>query len=118
MKLNSDTLIKDDLGGVISLKLREGGSLNDYCFKHIDGYDPDRFEALAIRVFFGKETIITVYALDKNAQENTVSAEKMPVRKFKMDGSFLKDIIPFIEACNFTLTTGNYPLEDMKVINE
>lgn len=119
MKLQSDVNIQGDLGGTMSVQFKYNNSLNDYCAKHIPNYDPDRLEALAIRLYYGKETIVTVYAIDKDRLEGTnFTPEKMPVKKFKLEFTFLKDILPFIEECNFTLTTGHYPLEEMEVINK
>ena len=119
MQLESDVNIKGDLGGAISVKFKEGQALSNYCAKHIPEYNPDRFEIMAIRFFYGKESEVTMYAIDKDRMEGTnYSKDKMPVKKFKLDVSFLKDIIPLVEECNFTLTTGNYPLVDMEVINK
>jgi hypothetical protein len=119
MKLESDTKIKDDLGGPISIKFKPGSSFNDYCAKHIENFNADRFEVLAVRFYYGKETAITLYAIDKDRQEgNNFSPDKMPVKKFKLDFQFARDLLPLVEECNFTLTTGNFPLEDMEVINK
>jgi hypothetical protein len=118
MQLDSESNIKDDLGGVMSVKFTPGNHFNEYCAKHIDNYDPLQFEILAVRVFYGKETIVTVYAIDRARLKGTThSPGKMPVKKFKLKAPFLKDIIPFIEECNFTLTTGLVPLERMEVEN-
>ena len=87
--------------------------------KNLPDYNPDRFEVMALRFFYGKETMITLYAVDKHRMEGTNFSEgKMPVKKFKLNPSFMKDILPLVEECNFTLTTGNYPLMDMEVINK
>ena len=119
MNSASNTKIKDDLGGNISVKLKDRNSFNDYCAKHIENYNPDRFEALAIRFFYGKESAITLFAIDKERQEgDNFSADKIPVKKFKLDMRFAGDVLQFIEECNFTLTTGDYPLENMEVINK
>lgn len=119
MKLESDINIKDDLAGPVSIKLKNKESLNSFCSVHIPNYNPDRFEAMAIRVYSGKEKSVTVFAIDKNRQEdNNFSSEKMPVKKFKLDFNLIDKIWPFIEEYNMTLTTGNFPLEDMQVINK
>jgi hypothetical protein len=118
MQLASDTHIKDDLGGAMSVKFLPGNDFNDYCIKHIENYDPLRFEILAIRVFFGKETLITLYAVDKDRKEKSLGdITRIPVKKFKATLPFLKDLLPFIEECNFTLSTGKYHLAEMEVIN-
>jgi len=118
MQLKSDINMKGDLGGTLSVEFKPNSSFNDYCAQHIVNYDPDRFEVVAVRFYHGKETIVTVFALDKNRIEGTTfNKGKMPVKKFKLNFTFLKDILLFIEECNFTLTTGHYPLEDMEVVN-
>jgi hypothetical protein len=117
MQLDSDTNIKDDLGGAMSVKFKPGNSFNAFCSQHIENYNPDQYDILAIRVYYGKETLVTVYAVDRLRQENAQVVDKIPVKKFKINAAFLSDIVPFIEECNFTLTTGRYPLCDMEVIN-
>jgi len=119
MKLESDTHIKDDLGGAMSVKFKPGSSIEEYCKNNIENYNPDRFEVLAIRFYYGKETAITLYAIDKERMEgDNFSKDKMPVKKFKLNISFIENFLPFIDECNFTLTTGNYPLIDMEVVNK
>jgi hypothetical protein len=119
MKLDSKSQIKDDLGGALSVKLKDGKTFEDFCIQNIPNYSPDRFEAIAIRVFYGKEMVITVYALDKSRQEgDNFNPEKMPVKKFKLVSISITTVLSFLEGFNFTLTTGNYPLEDMEVENK
>ncbi len=118
MKLE-DTIIEGDLGGAISLRLKSGTSINTFCASHIQNFDPDRLEVLAIRFYYGKEMTITLYAIDKDGQEGSnFSPDKIPVKKFKLDTQFAQNLLPFIQECNFTLTTGNFPLESMEVINK
>lgn len=47
--------------GIISAKLANNQSLDDFYTEHIADYNRHRFEAFAIRVFSGNETIITIY---------------------------------------------------------
>ena len=119
MQLESDIHIKDDLGGAMSIKFKKGSSFDEYCRNNIENYNPDRFEVLAIRLYYGKETNITLYAIDKDRMEgDNFKKDKIPVKKFKLNISFLQSILSFIDECNFTLTTGNYPISDMEVINK
>ena len=119
MKLDSKTQIKDDLAGILSVKLQEGKSFDDFCAKFIPNYNRERFEAIAIRLFYGKEVNITAYALDKERQEGeNFNPDKMPVKKFKLPPVSPSEVFSFIREFNFTLTTGNYPLEDMEVENK
>ena len=119
MQLKSDISMKGDMEGAISIRFKPGSTFNDYCVAHIANFDPDRFEVLAVRFYYGKETVITVYAIDKYRQERSNSPpHKIPVKKFKLSVAFLKDIESIIDECNFTITTGNYPIESMEVINK
>ncbi len=109
----------EDLQGTFSVKLANDQTLDDFCMSHIAEYNRDRFEALAIRLYVGAETTITVFALDKTRQENsTIIVDKLPVKKFKITTLPMAELFSYIEGFNCTLTTGNYPLEDMEVINK
>jgi len=117
MQLDSDTDIKDDLGGAMSVKFKAGKNFQDYCTTHLPDYDAERLEVMAVRFYYGKETEVTLYAMDKDRLATAPEGE-VPVKKFKLTVDFLKDILPLIAECNFTLTTGHYPLESMRVINK
>ncbi len=109
----------EDLQGSFSVKLANDQTLDDFCMSHIAEYNRDRFEAMAIRLYVGAETTITVFALDKTRQENsTIMIDKLPVKKFKITTLPMAELFSYIEGFNCTLTTGNYPLEDMEVINK
>jgi hypothetical protein len=116
MQLASDTDIHDDMGGAMSIRFTPGSSFNDYCRSHIPNYDAERLQVLAIRFYYGRETIVTLYAMDKDQLHDDDG--EIPVKKFKLTVNFLKDVFPHIEECNFTLTTGHYALENMRVINK
>ncbi|MDB5228944.1 MAG: hypothetical protein JWN78_3137 [Bacteroidota bacterium] len=119
MQLVSDTNIKDDLEGAMSIKFKSRDSFNEYCADHIPNYNTERFEILAIRVYHGRETSVTVYAVDKERMgRGNYSEGKIPVKKFRLNNIRLMDLLPFIDECNFTLTTGIYPLADMEVVNK
>jgi hypothetical protein len=108
-----------DLSGEIAVTLANKQTLDDFCVQYIADYNKDRFEAFAIRVLLGKETVITIYAIDKTRQEGTTfNKEKIPVKKFKLDTLPLHSLFSYCESFNFTLTTGNYRLDDMQVINK
>ena len=59
MQLDDETLITDDLAGVISLNFVPGSPVDEFLEKHIENYTTERFEILAIRVYYGKEIILT-----------------------------------------------------------
>lgn len=109
----------EDLQGTFSVKLANDQTLDDFCTQHIAEYNKDRFEAIAIRLYVGAETVITVFALDKTRQDNsTVNIDKIPVKKFKITTLPISELFSYVEGFNCTLGTGNYQLEDMEVINK
>ena len=119
MKLDSNQPVKDDLAGVLSLRLREGKTLDEFCARNVANFETSRFEAIAIRLYYGKDISITLYALDKARQEGeNFNPDKMPVKKFKLNTVSIHEVLSFVREFNFTLTTGNYPLEDMEVVNK
>ncbi|MES2775937.1 MAG: hypothetical protein V4722_17305 [Bacteroidota bacterium] len=107
-----------DIAGAIAVKLANNLTLDDFCEQHVADYNRDRFEAIAIRLFLGKETVITVYAVDKLRQEDgALNPEKLPVKKFKLTTIPANELLSYCESFNFTLSTGTYHVEDMEVIN-
>lgn len=120
MNTGSNAVTKnDELSGILTLRLKSGKTLDEFCERNFDNYNSDQFEAIAIRVFYGKELVVTLYALDKVRQEGTnYNINKIPVKKFKKTTLGLADLLTFIEEFNFTLSSGNYPIEDMEVINK
>lgn len=63
---NTKEIISEGLKGSISVTMANGQTLDDLCTQFIQDYNRDRFEAIAIRLFIGDETIVTIYALDKS----------------------------------------------------
>ena len=114
----TETKTKDDLGGVISLEFIPGVSLNDFCARHIENYDPARFEVLALRFQYSKDMTIIVYAIDNNYNETEGDPLKGPVCKFKIDSFSIQDILSFVTEFSFTLTSGLHPLKDLELINK
>jgi len=108
-----------DLSGSIAIELANNQTLDDFCDEYISDYNRDRFEAIGIRLLLGKETIITVYALDKLRQEgSTYNSDKLPVKKFKLTELPADVLFSYCAGLNFTLSTGNYAIEDMEVMNK
>jgi hypothetical protein len=113
------TVTPQQLSGDLSIQLANGQTLDDFCQSHIAEYNRDRFEAIAIRVFVSDESIVTVYALDKMRQENTtLNPDKIPVKKFKLEDVPLNELLTYCQGFNCTLSTGNFPIEAMEVINK
>lgn len=116
---HSQTDVEANLEGSIKVTLANNLTLEDFCSQYIPDYNRDRFEALAIRLFVGDETLITVYALDKIRQEDsTITTGKMPVKKFKLTGVPVTAVFNYCSAFNCTLQTGIYDMEDMEVMNK
>ena len=109
-----------DLTGEISFSLAEGQSLDQLFAHYIHEYNPDRMEAYAFRVLLGQENILTLFAIDNFNQENnsTTDTEKLPVKKYKVPNVPLQELFKFFKEINFTVSTNNYPLESLQVINK
>ncbi|MEO7312996.1 MAG: hypothetical protein ABIX01_21600 [Chitinophagaceae bacterium] len=108
-----------DIAGAIAVKMANNQNLDDLCQHYVAEYNRDRFEAIAIRVFAGKETIITLYALDKLRQEDQAgNPDRLPVKKFKLTNVPAAALFSFCESFNFTLSTGVHHIEDMEVVNK
>ncbi len=107
------------LNGKAALDLFRKEDLNSLAVKLINNYDPDRFEATAIRLFVQKnEPVITIYAVDTLRQEqNNYPKDKLPVKKFKIPMSF-EEFLKHVKKFDFTITNGAYDIEDMLVINK
>lgn len=110
---------QEELRGLISFRLNPGKRFGEFCERNFNNYDPDRFEAIAIRFFYAKEIVITLYALDKPRQEGTnYDINKLPVKKFKSNAISLQEFMAFVSEFNFTLGVGNFPVEDIQIINK
>ena len=118
METNAN-LVKQEIDGKITIKMRENKSFEELCERIIPNYNRDRYEAIALRLYYGDDVIVTVYALDKSRHEGSnFDKEKLPVKKFKLKGLNLSEVFSLVEEFNFTLNTGNYNLDDMEVINK
>lgn len=119
METDSNEVMNTELKGSISIKLNAGKTLDEFCEKNFENYNSDQYEAVAIRLYYEKEIIVTLYALDKVRQEGSnYNIHKIPVKKFKTSSLGLAEMLAFVQEFNFTLSAGNYPLEDMEVINK
>jgi len=109
----------EEIEGKITVRFNRNTSLIDLCEKFFKTFNADEHEPIALRLFYGKETILTLYALDKVRQENSSDfREKLPVRKFKEVIDSIEEVLLFLNEMNFTLEAGNFPLDDMEVINK
>jgi hypothetical protein len=104
-----------DLMGAVSINLEEGQDFNALGAS-LAGYDPAHFEAVALRVFIENTPVVTVYALDKARASRAENTDKLPVRKFKKEISF-EELFSKLRLVNFTVSTGEYNIDDMEVVN-
>jgi hypothetical protein len=117
--MENNTIINEEqLKGILSITIEPGKSLSAFCKLNFNNFDPDRYEALALRVFHGKETVVTLYALDKKRDaRKSQSSDTLPVKKFKSMDLSITQLLPYIKEYNFTVSSGNYPVDKMEVIN-
>ncbi len=117
--MGKGALIHESIEGTIKVLMANSLTLDDFCSEYIQDYNRDRFEAFAIRLFVGNKTVVTVYAVDKIRQEDSITnPDKIQVRKFKLTDIQLPAILAYCSSFNCTLNTGNYELDDMKVTNK
>ena len=101
--------------GSLSVTFKETDDFNTLCCR-LAGYSSERFEAIALRFFSGEETIITIYARDK--MKNTGGPDdRIPVHKFKVQSS-LADFFNEIRQLNFTISSTQFDLWEMEVVNK
>jgi hypothetical protein len=102
------------LVGVVSVNFKENETFNSLASR-IAGYNPERFEAVALKVYIEQSPVVTIYAVDKQ-KELSNTGEKLPVKKFKLSLS-LEEFAALFSSLNFTATTGEYDIDNMEVIN-
>jgi hypothetical protein len=109
-----------DLTGSAAIKFANGITLDDFCAAHFANYNTERYKAIAVRLFEGNETVVTVYAIDKMHQydNDNYDAGKVPVKKFKLNFLSVTDLFRYCDSFNCTLTLEDYPIEEMDVINK
>ena len=107
------------LSGKSSLDLFRREDLNSLASRLISNYNPDRFDATALRFFVQKGTpVITLFAVDKMKQEgDNYPNNKVPVKKFKIRIS-LPEFMKRIKRFDMTLSNDAYDIGDMLVVNK
>ena len=106
-----------NLSGQISLSFSLHLNIVDFFIKHIPGYDSQRFNIVAIRVFSGEEFVVTLYAEDKQ-HVTSIHPGKLMVKKFKIVGISHEEFFMFTEGYNFTVFNKEYDVTQMEVINK
>ena len=107
------------LTGKSSIDLFRKEDLNSLAQKLIPNYNPDRFDASALRFFVQKgEPVITLYAVDKVKQDDDdYPHNKLPVKKFKIRIPF-DEFVRHFKRFDVTLTNEAYDIGDMLVLNK
>jgi hypothetical protein len=107
------------LTGKSAMDLFSKEDLNSLAAKLIPNYNPDRFDATALRIFVQKgEPIVTFFAVDKLKQEeNNYPKNKVPVKKFKIPISF-NIFKKYFKRFDVTLSNDAYDIGDMLVVNK
>jgi hypothetical protein len=100
-----------DLSGAVSIDISEGEDFNSFA-SGIAGFDPEKFEAVALRVYIGHAPIVTLFARDKSKEH--ADGKKIPVKVFKLDMS-LDVLFARLRNFNFTVTSGKYKVQDMEL---
>lgn len=106
----------DDLVGVVAINLDEHKNFNSIAAS-IGAYDPSRFEAVALRVFIQHTPVVTLYAKEKEAIQDVNAKNKLQVHKFKKEMSF-EELFSKFRKLNFTVTAGEYDIDNMEVVND
>ncbi len=101
----------NDLTGVISANLNE--DFNEFAAT-LAGYNPERFQAVAVKVYIANSPIVTIYAYDRGRESN---GDNLPVHKYKFEIPF-DELFTRFKEINFTLTKGDVDIERMEVINK
>ena len=109
---------RHSLSGRAAMDLYRREDLNSLAVKLIPSYNPDRFDAMALRLFVQKqEPSLVLYAVDKyRMEEDHYPKNKLPVKKFRILVPFRK-FLQSIKRLDFTLGTDAYDIADMLVMN-
>jgi hypothetical protein len=106
------------ISGAISVKLHGGQTLDHFCTAFIKNYDAARFQAVALRIYAGKEMIVTIFAADRANMNGASDGKKLLVRKFKLENIPAAELFKYIDAFNFTVAPADQHIEDMEVMEE
>jgi hypothetical protein len=107
------------LSGYASMDLKSKEDLNSLALKFVERYNPDRFDAMALRMFIqGKEPSLYLYSVDKfKMEQDNYPKNKLPVKKFKLNITFEK-LMHVVKRFDFTLGNDAYDIGDMLITNK
>jgi hypothetical protein len=92
--------------------------LTELCARHIPGFSAERYRVVAIRLFAAGEVMMTIFAEDRMNRSTSLHQGKIPVKKFKKQLTTASELYEFFNAYNFTISDGDYQLEEMEVTNK
>jgi hypothetical protein len=110
--------VEDTMEGKLSVTFSSNASLQAFCQRTFANFDPKLHDIIAIRLYYSEEIILTLYALDKERNKEEKEPGTLQVRKFKVIKPSLHTVASLIREFNFTITNGNYPLDQIEVINK
>ncbi len=91
-----------------SIKITTDQTMDEFCERYIQGYNRDRFDALAFRVYIGQGTLLTVFVVDKGKQEGkNLDREKMSVKRFKINSIPASELLNYCASFNYMVLTGS-----------
>jgi hypothetical protein len=104
--------------GFAALDFQQGEDFNVLA-ANIADYNPDRFDPVALKVMANESgLIVTLYALDKSAQETKEYPDaKLPVKKFKKTMEW-QEFIRLIKHFDFIVSNETYSIADIVVTNK
>jgi hypothetical protein len=108
---------KKQLSGILTLQFKNSNGFALFCEKHFSGFTSDAYEPVALRVLHGKETVFTLYAVSK-LKKSATNGEGLPVKKFKSGAIAPFSVFEFIDGFNFTLSTGQFSLSELRITNK
>jgi hypothetical protein len=106
----------NEMQGKIAMEF-DRDAMKQLCVKYIPGYEEERYEVVAIRLYCAGEIILTIYARDKSNSGTSLPVNKFPVKKFKKQIDSPAGFFEFVKAFNFTISAEDYDMHDMEVTN-
>ena len=106
----------DELSGAVSLNFHDKEDFKNFAAT-VGKVDVNRFNPVGFRAYYHHELIITIYAVDKQLQQEfTVQKGKLPVHKFKVEVPVNK-LFSYIKQLDFTMVKENINVEDFEILN-
>lgn len=95
----------------------EPEQLSKFCTAYIPGFEPEKFRLVAVRLFCGKEIMLTIYT-EEIGSNKTLSNGRYPVKKIKTEIRSAAELLAFASAFNFTVANPEYNLDAMEITNK